>query len=813
MSSGGQRIESSLESGSRSEQENSGSSSSSPEVSSRSDTQSDRGESPLVELADRARSNGASPRGDATTELQIVPFEVDRRDGEASEHVEDEVDEGGEEEDGQGEEKDQSGEVRPRRKGSKRKGAIGNRLAHIPSQMTAQRLKEFRLRYGFRGELMAPGPEDRPWHAPVGWVTLYEAWFSLCHLWMPLPRLLTDYVHRRGIAFSQILPAGIRFMVAALLFRSEVGVDVDWRFFEEMTTVQKNNSIPGTYTIKARKDCSLVYPVNRTPSWEASFFFAKVDEALVVDTTRNFRNEWSHSIDRNVQLEAFPENFHVNIQKIRAVGIQHWPHIHRRRVEAAISRITNASWRRENSLRERAIAMAPVQVNAPSLAARLRASRSSGGNRSRESPAQPGRLTQVTAPRVSEVEARRDSGPAECRAQSAEPEVGAQEEGQLVAEGPDEAARRARKEAKKQKRREKKKKDEVETAQLAEEVNQPDVAESAAKDESRKRPSGEVVVDGDPEEPGKRSKVGPTGDGKAPEVDWSFKFDYPESGVPLVNNADKCAELFGLIKGSTSEVPAADDAVFKDMAGYAFKFIASCNRARGRYHRTLRAAATKLRNAQSAGKRAVEERDAAFARRKLAEEKWQVEKRRSEQLEEGVKTLTDKIEELKVENQDLISNLQTVNEAKLQAEKVVASEVARVKRHAEEKIESETTRIWVDAENKFSGRIDRLRTFIAEQEAIVKVKLELVQARGTLECLDLLKDKEMTEVELRADLEATMRDCELKLEGLRLSDLQEGDMPPQYPETPDGGSTHDEAEDQEHHEDEEDREGGNQPDE
>ncbi|XP_024013146.1 meiosis-specific protein ASY2-like [Eutrema salsugineum] len=475
-------------------------------------------------------------------------------------------------------------------------------------------------------------------------------------------------------------------MVAALLFGSEAGVNVDWRFFEEMTNVQKNNSIPGTYTIKARKDCSLVYPVNRTPSWEASFFFAKVDETLVVDTSRNFRNEWSDSIDRKVQLGAFPENFHENIQKIRAIGIQHWPDIHRRRVEAAITRITNASWRRENQLRERAIAMSPIQVNAPSLAARLRANRSSGGNKSRESPAQSDRPTQATAPQiVNEVEARRDSDLVVDRAQTVEPEAEAQKEGQAVAEGPDETARRAKKEAKKLKRKEKKK-----------------------KEGSRKRTSGEVVAGGDREEPGKRSKVDSTGDGRAPEIDWSFKFDYPESGVPLVNNADKCAELFGLIKGSTSEVPAADDAVFKDMAGYAFKFIASCNRARGRYHRTIRAAATKLRNAQSAGQRAVEERDAAIARRKSAEEKWQVEKRRAEQLEEGVKTLTDKIEELKVENQDLISNLQTVNEAKLQAEKVVASEVAR---------------------------------------------------------------------------------------------------------TPDGGSNHDEAEDQEHREDEEDHEGGNQPDE
>ncbi|XP_024007968.1 meiosis-specific protein ASY2-like [Eutrema salsugineum] len=469
MSLGGQRIGSSLESGSRSEQEASGSASSSPEVSSRSDTRSDRGESPLIELADRVRSDGASPRGEM--DLQIVLFEEDRCDGEATERVEDEIDEGGEEEDEQGEEEEQDEEARPRRKGSKRKGAIKNRLVNIPSQMTAQRLEEFQLRYGFRGELMAPGPEDRPWHAPEGWVTLYEAWFSLCHLWVPMPRLLTDYVDRRGIAFSQILPAGIRFMVAALLFGSEVGVNVDWHFFEEMTTVQKNNSIPGTYTIKARKDCSLVYPVNRTPSWEASFFFAKVDEKLVVDTSRNFRNEWSDSIDRNVQLEAFPENFHANLQKIRAVGIQHWPDIHRRRVEAAITRITNASWRRENNLRERTIAMAPIQVNAPSLAARLKVKKSGSKDRG-PFASRPACTDPVPTQEEVEVAPQRDvnlesvdEGGVE--AQSAEDQVSSRQ----VDDETDEVAQLARRKEKKQKKRkpeEKKRREEAEAARLAE---------------------------------------------------------------------------------------------------------------------------------------------------------------------------------------------------------------------------------------------------------------------------------------------------------------------------------------------------------
>ncbi|XP_024009734.1 meiosis-specific protein ASY2-like [Eutrema salsugineum] len=400
---------------------------------------------------------------------------------------------------------------------------------------------------------MAPGPEDRPWRALEGWVTLYEAWFSLCHLWVPLPRLLTDYVDRRCIAFSQILPAGIRFMVATLLFGSEVGVDVDWRFFEEMTTVQKNKSIPGTYTIKARKDCSLVYPVNRTSSWEASFFYAKVDEALVVDTTRDFRNDWSSSIERNVQLEAFPENFHVNIQ-IRAVGIQHWPDIHRRRVEAAITRITNASLRRENLLRERAIEMSPIQVNAPSLAARIRASRGSGGNRNQQSSAQLGCLTQTTVRRgTDEVEVQQGGDLAQDHAQTNELEVAVQEESQPVAEEADETERRARREAKKLKGKEKKKKEkeEAETARLAEEARQVEVNEAAAKEGTRKRSSEEAGVGDDREEPGKRLQVGPSGDDKVPEVDWSFKFEYPESGAPFVNNADKCAELFGLIRGST----------------------------------------------------------------------------------------------------------------------------------------------------------------------------------------------------------------------------------------------------------------------
>ncbi|XP_024013348.1 meiosis-specific protein ASY2-like, partial [Eutrema salsugineum] len=707
------RIESSLESGSASDQEVSVYNSSSPEAHSRSESRSDREESPLVELADRLRSDGASSQREASN-LHVVEIDEDSREGDAVEQAEDEVDEEDNEEEGE--------QTKPRKKGSRRKGNIKNRLVDIRSRMTPERLEEMRALYGFRCKLRSPGPDDRPWLAPVGWVTLYEAWFSMCHLWVPLPRLLMEYADRRCIALSQILPAGIRYMVAALLFGSEVGVNVDWRVF------------------------------------------------LLCQ-------------DRNVNLDAYPEDYFENLQKLRSVGIQRWPDIHRRRVEAAINRITNASWRRENNLRERAIAMAPIQVNAPSLAARLKAKKSGSKDRG-PSASRPARSDLVPAQEEIEVDPQLVAEDA-VEAQSAEDQVEARQ--------PDDEADEATQS------------EEAEAARLAEKK---EVAEAKAK-EKKKKTSGDGDDGGQigAEAASKRPRVDPPGNDKAKEIDWSFSFEYRESNEPFVNNVDKCVELFGMIRGSTSEVPPGTDGAFKDMASFAFKFIASCNRARGQYMRWLRNGAARLKDAQAAGEKAVKERDAAIEERRVAEDNWQTMKRKAEQLDVGVKELTDKIEAMKQENLDLVNNLQIVNEAKIQVEKSIATEVVRAQRQADEKIEAETTRIWADAEAKYSGRIDRLRIWVAQQEAIEKVKLDLVQARGTLECLDLLKEQEMSEAELRAELESSKRDCEQKLENLSFTDLEEGDLPPPYPETPDGGTDRDDAEDEENHE------GGNEPEE
>ncbi|XP_024014503.1 meiosis-specific protein ASY2-like [Eutrema salsugineum] len=550
------RIESSLESGSRSEETVTASSSSSPIISSRSESQLAREASPANELAARIREQGASSQNygsdepnrdtresDADAQIAEGDEEQGKEKGDGDDGDGDDVEVEGEEEGDEGggeEEEEEDAEGRTRRKGSKRKGNIENRLLRIESQMTPERLAEMRALHRFSPGviLRSPGPGDRPWQAPEGWVALYEAWFSQCHLWVPLPRLLTDYVDRRGVAFTQLLPAGIWFMIAALVFGIEVGVNFDWRFFEEMTLVQKNNSIH----------------------------------------------------DQNINFGAFPDNYWTDVAKLQSFGIQHWPEVHSQRVRAAITRIRLGE--ELITIPEKQLRW-PVQVNAPNLAARLRGRKkkssvvSQGASASRSE-------SQATAPRLegnilqreeelapqheelaplpeggilpdSGVIHEGESGGQTENLDQVETRVEVQQETQQTDDVTAEAVRSAARSMKRGKKKEKKKKNDVGASRLAEQ----EVGVEAPRSQDRKKKHvaaeanvGEEVTRG---EVSKRTKVSPTGAELTQEIDWSFQFDYDNRDEPFVNNKDKCAMLFGMIRGSTSGVPAGEDAVFKDM--------------------------------------------------------------------------------------------------------------------------------------------------------------------------------------------------------------------------------------------------------
>ena len=59
-----------------------------------------------------------------------------------------------------------------------------------------------------------PKEDQRPWSPPRGYQCIYESYFrNDMKLWFPIPRIVTAYAFRRGIALSQLMNGSLRLMV------------------------------------------------------------------------------------------------------------------------------------------------------------------------------------------------------------------------------------------------------------------------------------------------------------------------------------------------------------------------------------------------------------------------------------------------------------------------------------------------------------------------------------------------------------------------------------------------------------------------
>ncbi|KAL0886379.1 hypothetical protein Bca101_010362 [Brassica carinata] len=96
-------------------------------------------------------------------------------------------------------------------------------------------------------DVRIPEEDERPWTVPDGWICVYDFWFTEYHLWFPLPRLLLAYCDEHHIALSQLNPAAIRNMVAALFTASEIGVRMSLYLFEHMARITRCDKTEGVF--------------------------------------------------------------------------------------------------------------------------------------------------------------------------------------------------------------------------------------------------------------------------------------------------------------------------------------------------------------------------------------------------------------------------------------------------------------------------------------------------------------------------------------------------------------------------------------
>ncbi|KAG7556925.1 hypothetical protein ISN44_As11g029280 [Arabidopsis suecica] len=75
------------------------------------------------------------------------------------------------------------------------------RLCHIPPEV----------------EMIVPEPFESPESGREGYCCAYEIYFKGCGLFFPLPEILLTYLNHLGIAFSQMSPNMLRYLLCTAL--------------------------------------------------------------------------------------------------------------------------------------------------------------------------------------------------------------------------------------------------------------------------------------------------------------------------------------------------------------------------------------------------------------------------------------------------------------------------------------------------------------------------------------------------------------------------------------------------------------------
>ncbi|KAF8085553.1 hypothetical protein N665_0664s0020 [Sinapis alba] len=235
---------------------------------------------------------------------------------------------------------------RPRKKNCRMGPFLDHPRDSKSSTVTAAKLEWIKTSCCTGGavEVRLPGPDERPWMVPDGWVCLYDFWFSEYHLWFPLPRLLLAYCDERCIALSQLTPGSIRNVVGALVLAAECGVHMSLYFLEEIIKITPGETYETFYLSMKSGRCFVREERRKTFDWIRRFFYARITSSSVSDMSRPLMTSWNPYHDRHTVGVPFAPGYKECLAYVGSIGIQNWKLVDRARVFRCVSFISSATW-------------------------------------------------------------------------------------------------------------------------------------------------------------------------------------------------------------------------------------------------------------------------------------------------------------------------------------------------------------------------------------------------------------------------------------------------------------------------------------
>ena len=142
--------------------------------------------------------------------------------------------------------------------------------------------------------LRVPSPDERADNPLESFYTLYEGFFSLCFLWLPVLRLILEYVTSYNIALSQITARSLRHLIGILVRGYETKTEVTLshlRNYLEIWRVPK--SVVDRYYISPAKGRKIIddFPSKDDAYTDYSFLVA-LGDAVLDDLVGKVLTKW-----------------------------------------------------------------------------------------------------------------------------------------------------------------------------------------------------------------------------------------------------------------------------------------------------------------------------------------------------------------------------------------------------------------------------------------------------------------------------------------------------------------------------------------
>ncbi|XP_033143340.1 meiosis-specific protein ASY2-like [Brassica rapa] len=485
-----------------------------------------------------------------------------------------------------------------------------------------------------------PKRDQRPWSPPKGYQCIYESYFwNDTKLWFPIPRIVTAYAFRRGVALSQLMNGSLRLMVVLSVIGGEAGTSMSVRSFEELTSVSISDD--GLVSTRMRPNYNVVtgYPT-KTSDWQRSYFYVKSNRSAFEEPPKSgYRVLWNAEMVGHPNLATYPEDWRESARIVALQKQDHWegfysgenskiqswisdPHPH---INQSTSKRLSLFTRAEQKEINRAKTMKQLPDLSLIVAGKIGAKR--GASESRVGPLG---LEVVEATPIA-IEQARTGGSSQGKSskKSKKSAGGPKDSSEPEHPGADGSSKKGGKKRKagdpptedvpKKKRMKKKELAFPRSSSVCEEELQALVPETIPEvgtsedDENetialrRRRREGRVT-----EEVSRGALTGSetrvSGRPKETPAD-GFRFEFnPE--LPLACYPEDCARLLRLVKGGPDQLPSVGDLIFKDEYEHA-----SCSSVKShgdwnvlveKYDSSLRRAREQIREGEEAKKRTEE---------------------------------------------------------------------------------------------------------------------------------------------------------------------------------------------------------------